>query len=90
MNLHNMITELPYDYEDACEERETAFDAYRDGHRAAIREAAELAIQADRRIEELEEALKAAKQYVIQTDEYGRSYSDDVLAIINKALGEHS
>lgn len=43
---------------------------------------------ADSRIESLENALKAAKQYVIQTDDYGRSYSDDVLKIINEALGE--
>jgi hypothetical protein len=63
---------------------------YEDGHRSCRLLAANLALAADKRIEELESTLRLAEQYIHLTDCYGTGecYSKDVLDIIKNALGE--
>lgn len=88
-NLHGAIMNLVYDIAEADPVCEASF---RYGHKVARHAAAELALAADKRIEELEKALKLAQswlKWVSAEYHYDSPCSSlDVLEEINKILGE--
>jgi predicted ATPase len=79
MNLHNSIMNLP------CETLQNSGEysvhlAYKTGHKVARHQAAELAIQADERIEELEGHLTNILEWLEQNqpDVFSRGLWDSV------------
>lgn len=92
MNLHNEIMNIRVDnklkegYTDVDGEVSSNWYSYKEGHRDARHAAAELCIQAEARIEDLETALKKAREDINWMLNSEKLLSPFVFDYIDKAL----
>lgn len=63
MSLHNDIMNIPCEYTRSCFRDEVQLSIYKEGHRDARHEAAEMALVQDEIIEQLKGALLKAQQW---------------------------